>query len=157
MALIVEDGSVVAGANTYVTLEEYLDWAHARGMHPQGDNEEEYHILRAMDYIEKQPFLGTKANENQPLQWPRHRVWIDGYPIDSNQIPNELKIAVFELAQAHHDNDDLLAPVERQTIQETIGGISVTYAKSQPQRRSLPAVRLALQKLVYSASTVSRS
>ena len=69
MALVVEDGSVVSGANSYITLADYRAWANARGISASdSDTVLERYVLRAMDYFEQLVFIGNKANENQLLQ-----------------------------------------------------------------------------------------
>jgi protease II len=94
MALIVEDGSLVANANSYITLAEYKAWADARGLtYSADDTTVEQQILRAMDYLERIEYIGNKANENQPLQWPRTEALIDGYYADATEIPKEVKTA----------------------------------------------------------------
>jgi hypothetical protein len=156
MAIVVEDGTGVAGANSYVTEAEYVAWLGERGLNDNVHTISE-HIYKAMDYLEAQNFIGVKANKNQALQWPRHSVWVDNYPVDATEIPKQLKLAQFELMLAEHNGDSLLSPVERQTVQETVGAISVTYASNQPNRRTLPAVTLALKKLIQSPNMVSRA
>ena len=49
MALVIEDGSGVTGANSYVTAQNYDDWATARGIsHTHSDTQLEQFILRAL-------------------------------------------------------------------------------------------------------------
>jgi len=71
MALVIEDGSVVPNANSYITVDEFKAWADERGISYGTDQAVEQAIYRAMDWFERQFFIGNKANENQPLQWPR--------------------------------------------------------------------------------------
>ena len=62
MALIIEDGSGVANANSYVTTTEWDTWATARGIaHSHSTGKIEELILTAMDYIEAQNFVGLCA------------------------------------------------------------------------------------------------
>ena len=82
MTLIVEDGSRVAGANTYVSLAEFKAWADARLITYSSDSHVNANILRAMDYIEDLSFIGFKETETQSLQWPRVNVVIDGFGLD---------------------------------------------------------------------------
>lgn len=156
MAIVVEDGTGVAGANSYVTAAEFDAWLAERGINENLHTIEE-HVHKAMDYLEAQNFIGVKANKDQSLQWPRHSAWIDNYPIDATEIPKQLKLAQFEIMLADHNGDGLTNPIERQTVQETVGSISVTYASGQPNRRTLPAVTLALKKLIQSPNLVSRA
>lgn len=102
MALIIEDGTVVANANSYVTLVEYRAFALARGVVvPAVDADAEVQLIEAMDYLEAQrsKYQGHKTDDAQALQWPRTGVTIDCYIIvSSDAIPNELKQAQMRLA-----------------------------------------------------------
>ena len=157
MALVQEDGSVVTGANTYVTLAEYKAWADDRGITYGADAAVTQQIYRAMDYIESLRFIGDKANENQPMQWPRLGAIIDGYEVDGNEIPNLLKLAVYEAIKVEADGYSELAALDRRTISESVGDISVTYADNSSSRTVTPALTKALRKLVAPAIEVIRA
>ena len=75
--IIVEDGSVVAGANSYVTEAELTTYAADRGITLTAATD--VLLIKAMDYIESLSFIGTKFSEGQSLQWPRSNVYIDGF------------------------------------------------------------------------------
>lgn len=157
MALIVEDGSLVANANTYVSLAEYKAWADARGVtYSDNDTTVEQQILRAMDYLERLGFIGNKANENQPLQWPRTEAQIDGYYADATEIPKEVKTALYEAIKVEADGYSQFTVETRRTKSETVGDISVTYADNSENRVVTPALTFALGKIIVSPSMVSR-
>lgn len=93
----VEDGSIVAGANSLV------DVAYANSYHLDrnnlswdGSNEvKQAALIKATDYIqEKYSFSGDKVEADQPLDWPRSCVPNTNY----NVIPDRLKQAVCLLA-----------------------------------------------------------
>lgn len=157
MALVQEDGSVVTGANTYVTLAEYKAWADDRGITYGTDAAVTQQIYRAMDYIESLRFIGDKANENQPLQWPRLGAVVDGYEVDGTEIPSQLKLAVYEAIKAEADGNSELAALDRRTISESVGDISVTYASNSSSRKTTPALTFALRKLIAPAMGVIRA
>ncbi len=101
MTLVVETGSVVAGANSYVTLAEARNYATARGITLSAtDSVVEAQLIKAMDYLEaKRSFYqGSKTSLTQVLQWPRTSVTIDDVDFSANAIPNELKSAQIQLA-----------------------------------------------------------
>ncbi len=103
MALIIEDGTVVANANSYVTLEEYRAFALARGVVvPAVDADAEVQLIEAMDYLEAQrsKYQGHKTDPAaQLLQFPRTGVVIDcNAELGANDIPVELKQAQMRLA-----------------------------------------------------------
>lgn len=157
MALVVEDGSKVTGANTYITLAEFKAWADARGVNYSSDGHVTENILRAMDYIEELLFIGVKETRDQALQWPRVDVVIDGYALDVGEIPKELKNAAYELVKAIIDGDNKLNPVERQVTKEKVDSLEVTYKSNAGMQRHTPAVTRALRKLIRSPMEVTRA
>ena len=157
MALVIENGSVVANANSYVTLAEYREWANARGISASdSDAVLERRILRSMDYFEQLNFIGNKANENQPLQWPRTEALIDGYYADATEIPAQVKRALYEAIKVEADGYSNLNTQDRRTIREKIGDIEIEYADNSENRTITPALTSALSKLVMGATSVSR-
>ena len=157
MALVVENGSVVAGANSYVTLAEYRDWANARGIvSSDSDTILERQVLRAMDYFEQLMFIGNKANENQPLQWPRTEALIDGYYADATEIPVQVKRALYEAIKVEVDGYSEWNTQDRRTLREKVGDIEIEYAENSENRTITPALTAALSKLVLGATSVSR-
>jgi hypothetical protein len=157
MALVVENGSVVAGANSYVTLAEYRDWANARGIvSSDSDTILERQVLRAMDYFEQLLFIGNKANENQPLQWPRTEALIDGYYADATEIPVQVRRALYEAIKVEVDGYSEWNTQDRRTLREKVGDIEIEYAENSENRTITPALTSALSKLVLGATSVSR-
>lgn len=101
MTLIIEDGSIVDNANSYVTLAESRAYALERGITlPTDDAELEALLILGMDYLESKraQYQGYKVSGNQSLQWPRYYVQIDGFDFASDEIPQELKDAEMQLA-----------------------------------------------------------
>ena len=157
MALVIEDGSVVTGANSYVTLAEFKAWADSRDISYNADDDVvEAQILRAMDYIERLYFIGNKANENQPLQWPRTEALIDGYYADATEIPKEVKIAVYEATVVEAAGYSELEIQSRKTLRERVGDIEVQYAENSENRTITPALQYALNRIVQPAFQVFR-
>ena len=99
--LIVEDGSIVTGANTYVTLAEVKTYADARGLTYPDDTQLEKNIILSTDYLQSLCYQGMQVEPTvQPLKWPREDVWIYGVELPSDSIPNDLKNAQIEAALA---------------------------------------------------------
>ena len=158
MALVIEDGSGVIGANSHVTAQNYDDWATARGIsHTHSNTQLEHFILRAMDYFENLNFLGRKATDSQPLQWPRTEVVIDSYSVDSDEIPAQVKSSMYELVKTISEGDFYLDPVSRETTKEKIGEIEVTYSATAGMKRLTPGVTTALKKITLAVDKVSRA
>jgi hypothetical protein len=88
MTIIVEDGSGISDANSYVSLEDARIYVSSIGLAlPAPDEDAEAALLTAMIYIENQPYQGYRANTTQALQWPRKNVVSHGYPVASNVVP----------------------------------------------------------------------
>ena len=149
MTLIIEDGSTVTDANSYVTVVELAAYALLRGTDLSGLSEaqSEALIIKAMDYLEgkRGQYKGNKAASGQSLQWPRSGVYdIDLlgelYPLDA--IPRELKYAQMSLAIEANTTDlqpSRLRTDKGQVVKEKIdGAIEVEYANSGTVQ-SIPA------------------
>lgn len=156
MTIIVEDGSIVPNADSYVSVADYETWADARGIE-YDDAVIEGQILRAMDYIETLRFIGQKSTKAQPLQFPRVGVVVDGFELDYDEIPIQLKRAVFESVKAESEGVSQLANVERRTMREKVGEIEVEYAENSNSVTSVIAINKALYKLIAPAFLVSRA
>jgi hypothetical protein len=156
MTIIVEDGSIVANADSYVSVADYTAWADARGI-DYDSSVLENQILRAMDYIETLRFIGQKSTKAQSLQFPRVGVVVDGFELDYNEIPQQLKKAVYESIKAESDGNSQLADVERTTLREKVGEIEVQYAPNSNSSVSVVAINKALYKLLAPAFLVSRA
>ena len=153
MALVIEDGSVVAGANSYTTIAEFAAYLDARGSFLEGNNgNDEQLLLLAMDYLESQDFIGDKYSKTQPLQWPRTGVCIDGFSIDEDEIPEILKSAQIEVAIAIDSGNNPLSALDRETKREKVGDIEVEYSDGARDSIELRAVNSILKKLVASGA-----
>jgi len=129
MALIIEDGTLVANANSYVTTSELTDYATARGITITGDEEEL--LIRAMDYFESLAFIGIKVIHTQALQWPRANVIIDDYLVELDTIPSEVIKSQIEIALAIDNGQDPAADVARSKSKVKVGELEVTYEPGQ--------------------------
>ena len=137
MSLIVEDGTGLAGAQSYVSVAEAdvyhlardnLAWAALT------TSAKEIALRRATDYLGQVYNLswdGKRTTETQALDWPRLGVLRRGISASPsyysfNAIPQAVLIASFELA-LRSLTLTLLPDLERRTLRETVGPISVSY------------------------------
>ena len=144
--IIVENGTVVAGANSYVSEAGLLDYATNRGV--TLTTALDVLIIKAMDYIESLSFIGDKHTEAQPLQWPRDEVYIDRYYIERETIPKELKNGVYTAALAIDAELDPLRIVERATKREKVDVIEVEYMDSAASETIVRTISAALYKIL---------
>ena len=136
MAFIVEDGSVVAGANSYATLayasSHFADQGRAAefaGTEPQ----QQGWLVQATSYIEmrwRTRFASTPFAASQPLSFPR--VWSDG----SAWMPDVLLQATCEYAARAKKGPLAPDPV----VDQTGHSVVMTSRKVGPLERSFAVV-----------------
>ena len=150
MSLIIEDGSIVADANSYVTVIELDTYCSNRGITLSATTEAEKEALsfKAMDYIECNVYQGYKTNTGQSLQFPRYPVYIDNQLIDSNAIPATLKKAQLQLMVEIDNGFNPLATTEQAVIREKVDVLEVEYDTRSSQRPQLKAVNAFLSPLL---------
>lgn len=159
MALIVEDGGGVEGANSYVTLVEARAYATDRGLTlPGPDLELTALLIRATDYIESErsgPYQGDPTytdSYEKTLKWPRTGVIIDGKTYDSDQIPDALKKAQCQLAFELQTYDPTQTTDGRVVKREKVDIIEVEYATTgMSPEPDFPKVDLLLRPLLRGA------
>lgn len=151
--LIVEDGTHVPNANTYVSAADFTTYAAARGYTPVLPADQL--LIEAMDYIEGLPFQGIKQQMLQLLQFPRYRLYIDGYPLLANTIPVQLINGQCQVAMAIDQGNSPLLDEPRMVTKEKVNGIEVDYSASSATRVINIAMRNSLYKLLHSGGTGS--
>lgn len=136
MALIVEDGSIVADADSYGTVSGLKNFAAKRGTdltENYTDAQLEVAMIKATDYLEskRDRYQGEKVDSTQSLQFPRSGVYVDNILIATNAIPNELISAQYFLAMSAVSEDlqpDKSPDDKGRVTSETVeGAVSVDY------------------------------
>lgn len=169
MALIVEDGTGLANAVSYVD-DIYADaYFGARGYTIWISlqlAEKQQALVRATDYMNAMfNWNGSRATTTQRLDWPRKNVTLHDVDVASDEIPNLVKDACCELAIRAAAGPLLLDPAVDSTgrllgkIVERIGPVETekTYiargqmSMPQPYKR-FPQVDALLKPLVSVAS-----
>ena len=133
--MIVEDGTIVAGANSFCTLIDARVFADARGLTlPTDDTELEQALIKATDYVSSlentKGYKGTRTDPaTQELPWPRKDVDLYGETLDQNTIPQSLKNAVVSLTVDITAGIDFQATQDgRLIIKEGVGPLQGEYA-----------------------------
>lgn len=147
MPLTIEDGSIVQGADSYVSASDLKLYARARGVSfgNRSNQELEVLLIKAMDYLEgkRDKYKGRIASSIQFLQWPRQNVTDVKYKGDifpANEIPRELIYAQMALAIEAMDID--LQPTQKPSdrgpvVSEEIPGVVKTaYAAPEGSKIS---------------------
>lgn len=146
MTLIVENGSGVANANSYLDAPSFKALATARGETAAAaltDAAVEILLVKAMDYLSQftDRWRGSKANATYALPWPRSNVYLYGVALDADVIPNELVMAQYELALAANSVD--LMPttgVGGFVVMEKIGPLETRWSEGAGER-TVPTLR----------------
>lgn len=105
--IIVEDGSIVEGANTYVDpagtiAADYFDsHLYASAWTSATLEQRSKACIMATRYIDELvKWKGAKKQSNQPRAWPRKQLYLDGEYLADDVIPLDLQQAVCETALA---------------------------------------------------------
>lgn len=155
MTIIVEDGSIVANANSYVTVAEARAYATARGVTLGVDAVVEAALISAADYTESKraQYQGEKVSPDQELQFPRFNVFVDGFEIAPTAIPKTLKNAQMQLVIESSEGVDLMPTQTGQFVtEETVGPITTKYSDKagldgvKPQMTAVDALLEPLYK-----------
>lgn len=135
MTIVIEDGTGVVGANSYITVAQARLYASIRGVELPGSTcDVETLLIKAMDYLESFncKYQGAVTDYAQSLQWPRCGVYLNGNPepIAETTIPTKLLDAQAALAIIVNSGIELLPNVTPQDYltEETVGPITVKYA-----------------------------
>ena len=145
MALIIEDGSQVVDANSYVTDVEYTTYATLKGLTVGATAElREIELLKGADYLQslETSMKGTRASSTQAISYPRYNVVLYGYLLSSDKIPTELKQAQIEAA-AHANGGALFIDAE----ESNIASFAVQGAYSESYHKGGSSVRIRLDRV----------
>ena len=159
MALIVEDGTIVANANSYNTVAEIRAYAVARGSTlPVADEDVEVLAIQATDYLESfyKKYQGYRTDPaNQVLQFPRTGVVLyDDYEVGSNEIPTLLKNAHAQATIEAYESD--LMPNHTQGVKkEKVDVLEVEYLDGSSDSVGLPKVDALIEPLFNPSATFS--
>lgn len=99
MALVIEDGTLVAGANSFVTRAEIIAYAAARGITIADEDASDVFAIQAMDYLWSLCYKGDLVDTAQTTPYPRMGL-VAGDTADDyvHTIPAGMKNAQLQLA-----------------------------------------------------------
>jgi hypothetical protein len=166
MTIIIEDGTGVATAESYLSVADADSYHAARG-HLDWDaldtEDKEIYLRQATDYLTQAYRLrwkGYRTHSTQALDWPRANVQLPdvsftyagyGAYVPFNQVPTEVQRACAELALKAVDGP--LAPdIERSVSREVVGPIDITYDPAAPLVTRFRAIDLLLAPLLAGSS-----
>lgn len=130
MPLVIEDGTIVAGANSFTTDAELVAYAAARGKAlPSTEAERDVLQILAVDYLtgRESQLQGTRTDNAQDLIYPRTGVYIRDALLGSNVIPKELKNAQMEASIAANSQPLNVTATMENVEEKTVGPITKTF------------------------------
>jgi hypothetical protein len=160
VALIVEDGTGKADAESYVSVAD----ADTRQANLGNTNwatlltaEKEQALRRATLYIEqayRERWTGYRLHKAQALSWPRWNVWVDGYPVDTDIVPPDVAHVCADLALKAAAGD--LAPdLTRGIVRKKVGPLETEFDRFSPQSTRYRAIDMALSPYLKGSSAMA--
>lgn len=158
MALIVEDGTAKANADSYISVVDATAYHAARGGGDAWDavEDQEAALRKATEYMMQEyraSWAGFRLTMTQRLDWPRAYVPIpdltQGYGsgmayLAQNVVPEEVRNACAVLALQSASGD--LAPnLERAQSKVKVDVLEITYEPSSPEYKRYRAVDMMLE------------
>jgi hypothetical protein len=153
MTIIVEDGTGLSTAETYISVADADTYFSNRANTTWSaltTANKEASLRKAADYllqVYRLRWKGTRVNSTQALDWPRSYVARDDYTYSgingyttiggnyyypSDEVPTEVARACAELA-VKASADELSPDLGRRTIREKVDVIEVEYDPNSPQ------------------------
>ena len=147
MAIIVENGSGVSGANSYITVSGvgvyaskygYTTWDTDGDGVARTSTAKEQALMRAMRYIEGLNWKGTTYSQSQALQFPRSGMLDrDGREILENVVPQVVVDALCEACMIclPESEIDLQPNINRDNYvnyEQVTGAVTVSYTMKGP-------------------------
>lgn len=157
MALVVEDGSIVAGAESYCTVAYATTYHSNRGNTDwaslASDTVREQCLRKATDYMTqlyRSRWMGERVDDDQELDWPRESVKVDGFDVLTTIVPVEIKNACAELA-LKSSAATLLADQTQNVLQKQVDSLRVVYDGFSPQSVRYKAIDAMLAPYLVGA------
>ena len=163
MSLVVEDGTGIDGANTYISLIDVIAYCNNVGYADfiaASSEDQNSAILRGMRYIESHNFIGFKNQTINSLEWPRDdAIDRNEIEIDPSEIPQKLKDAVCETSSLELSSPGSLQPNEtRQGLKrEEYGDVKFEYFNSGNMKPKFSVITGLLAGLTKSSGTLMRT
>ncbi len=168
MALIVEDGSGLADANSYVdpagaAAQSWLDsrlnasvWTTASAP----DREKAVRMATA-SLDSTWEFKGRPTTDTQALSWPRYGAWVDGRYLPDDALPKNLVTATLEMALAlltsDRTSDTGNGAQQLKSLNLGEGAIELEFSGPNPATSVLPWTPPSVKNLLRGLGSLNDS
>ena len=140
MAFVVEDGSGLSTATSYVSVADadtyFTDAGGNATWTAATTDEKQGALVQATRYIDAQTFFsGSTTSGTQALEWPRYNV-VDrnGWAVDDDSVPQKVKDLCCEFAVRALDGS-LIEDKTKSVIEESVeGAVTVKYVPNSPDK-----------------------
>jgi hypothetical protein len=155
VALITEDGTGKADAESYISVADAMTYHAARGNAAwaalSSDAVREQLLRKAAEYMQatyRTRWAGYRKTVTQALDWPRYEVPVFDAPggygvlpayVNSTIIPVEVQRACAELA-LKASSADLLADQSQGVKSKTVGSIAIVYDERSNRSKQYVAI-----------------
>lgn len=132
MSLIVETGSIVAGADSYISLVDARTMAALYGWAlPATDPAAEIALRNGANYVGlfEPEMKGSRVSAEQSLAYPRKDATVFGFDISETSIPGRLQIAQIAAAVEIGAGLDPRASTDGRVVasEQVTGAVAVSY------------------------------
>jgi hypothetical protein len=148
VTLIVEDGTGLSNAESYVSAQDYADYVDSRGATAGDDDTVERYARQASEYADTYKRIkGLRLTTTQALEFPRTGLYNwSGQEVTG--IPRQLKLGVCYLIAKQLDGETLYQDLDRGGMikSETVGPLSTTYMDGAPTQKVYAAFDQLMQQ-----------
>jgi hypothetical protein len=148
--LIVEDGSIVANANSFVSEAEYAAYAALIGVDIDGVPNQRIALIKAAIFIGtyESRLKGALVSRNQSLAYPRTDLVLEGFAWNDNEIPRQVKLCQMQFAIDLQSGIDIYNPPQSDSVavkrEKVDGAVEVEYAVTDSVKLSRYSTSKAL-------------
>jgi hypothetical protein len=139
--------ALVLNTNSYVTIAQADSYFETRidssEWESSDDETKEQALVTATQLIDERHWIGAAVSSSQALAWPRkNAIYYDPrlgqqITIANNEVPSQVKIAVYEQALHLVQNEDLIAQKIQTFESISVGSISLSDSNNDVTKTSI--------------------
>ena len=140
MALVVEDGTGLANADSYISVADADAYHAAVGRESswtdKDEDTKEFELRKATRYLLQFYSLhwkGARVSSTQRLCWPRTGAVVYGFEVASDQVPQDVKFACAELAFKSINGTELAPDLKPRKKRTKVGPIETEFFENTVQ------------------------